>query len=75
MTIIHIDSVGGDDYLYVEADEDQVQDAVDELTEEYDNIPDEEQESGLAEYILNGLDERGLDTWRAGAIKINDNRW
>ena len=71
MTVIRVKSHACDDYFYVEADESRVQEAVDELTEEYNTLPEDERGSDLAEYILNGLDQQGLDTWRAGAITID----
>ena len=72
MTILKVDSVYGDDYYLVEADEDDVQEAVDELIcQYYDETPEEDQDDQeKVDYILSGLENRGFDFWGAGIVTI-----
>ena len=72
MTILKIDSVYGDDYYLVEADEDDVREAVDELSDQYDDeTPEEDQDDQeKVDYILAGLEARGFDFWGTGVVTI-----
>lgn len=72
MTILKIDSVYGDDYYLVEADEDDVREAVDELSDQYDDeTPEEDQDDQeKVEYILDRLADRGFDFWGADVVTI-----
>lgn len=70
MTIIRVSSPAGADYYRVDADEDVIRDDVDELIEDYESLPEEEQDCDQSDYILNGLEERGYDLWMVDVVDI-----
>ena len=65
MTLIRVLKSWGDDFYRVDADEDAVQEAVEELTEKYQEETPEDEWDGddMANYILDGLEEKGFDLW------------
>lgn len=69
MTIIRVEFSFGTDYYRIDADEMEVQEAVDELAEEYDSLPEDEQDD-RSDYILDGLEARGYDLWSVDVIDV-----
>ena len=65
MTLIRVIRSWGDDFYWVEADEDAVQDAVDDLEEEYQiKTPEDEQDGDdKADYVISGLENIGFNLW------------
>lgn len=72
MTILNIHKRWGDDPYGIEADEEAVKKAVEELEEEYSDVtPEDEQDTDdRADFILNGLESRGFEFVNVGVVDI-----
>ena len=69
MTILHLQGTASNDIFHVEADADDVQEAVWELEEAYDGLPDDEQ-GDKDQFVLNGLEEKGFDVWNCDVVTV-----
>lgn len=70
MTILHIETAYGDDYYRIDADESQVECAVEDLEEEYDDQTPEDEwdEYEKVQYVLDGLENKGFDPWNVDIV-------
>lgn len=73
MTIVRVLKSWGDDFYEVHSDEDEVQEAVDELEEQYrEETPEDEWDpDAKADYILDGLEGKGFDLWNVGLVDVD----
>jgi hypothetical protein len=72
MTILYISTVYGVDFYRIDADEDAVRDAVDELEEKYVDQTDWDAYD-KEQFILDGLEERGFDVWGISVVTAHCN--
>ena len=70
MTILRVVYSQSEEFYRIDADEDDVQEAVDDLTQEYeDQTPEDEQDlDQKVDDVINGLEERGFDPWYVSDI-------